>query len=79
MIGGIWLHERRQDEAMRASRVRLGLRFPTGLEPVRAYAALDGLSVLTYANELVAEVTASGGAVVGGLHHDRRHPEPADR
>jgi hypothetical protein len=63
MIGGIWLHERRQDEAMRASRVRLGLRFPTGLEPVRAYAALDGLSGLTYANELVAEVTASEGRV----------------
>lgn len=63
MIGGIWLHERRQDEAMRASRVRLGLRFPTGLEPVRAYAALDGLSGLTYTNELVAEVTAREGRV----------------
>jgi hypothetical protein len=63
MIGGIWLYERRQDEAMRRSRVRLGLRFPIGLEPVRAYAALDGLSGLTYANELIAEVTACEGRI----------------
>ena len=59
MLGGIWLHERRRDEAMRASRVRLSLRFPTGLEPIRAFAALDALSGLPLATELIAEVVAT--------------------
>ena len=59
MLAGIWLHERRRDEAMRSSRVRLDLRFPLGLEPFRAYAALDGLSGLPNAGELIAEVMAA--------------------
>jgi hypothetical protein len=57
MLGVIWLHERRQTDAMRRSRVRLGLRFPIGLEPSQALAALDGLAGLPY-TELVAEVVA---------------------
>ncbi len=63
LLGGIWLHEHRQGEAMRAGRVCLSLRFPTGLEPLRAFAALDGLSGLPYTTELVAEVVASEGRI----------------
>jgi hypothetical protein len=58
MITGIWLHEHRQAEAMRRSRVRLGLRFPIGLEPSQALAALDGLAGLPHTSELIAEVVA---------------------
>ncbi len=58
LIAGIWLHEHRQLEAMRGSRVRLGLRFPIGLEPAQALAALDGLAGLPRTSELVAEVVA---------------------
>ena len=57
MITGIWLHEHRQAEAMRRSRVRLGLRFPIGLEPSQALPALDGLG-LPPTSELIAEVVA---------------------
>jgi len=63
MLGGIWLHEHRRDEAMRASRVRLGLRFPIGLEPIRAFAALDGLSGLPLSAELITEVVAGEGSI----------------
>jgi hypothetical protein len=59
MLGGIWLRERRLEEAMRASRVRLGLRFPIGLEPSQALAALDGLAGLPpHTTELVTEIVA---------------------
>ena len=51
MVAGIWLHERRADEAMRASRVRLGLRFPAGLDPAATKAGLSGLSGLPPAVE----------------------------
>lgn len=64
MLGGIWLHEHRSAEAMRNSRIRLELRFPAGLEPSVAQAALDGLSGLPYTTELVAEVAASEGSIV---------------
>ena len=67
MLGGIWAYERRRDEAMRTSRVRLDLRFPAGLEPLRAYAALDTLSGLGYTNELVAEATARTGSIAHAL------------
>jgi hypothetical protein len=63
LLGGIWLHEHRHGEAMRASRVCLALRFPTGLEPLRAFAALDGLSGLPHTTELVAEVVAGEGRI----------------
>jgi len=59
LLGGIYAHEHRRDEAMRASRVRLGLRFPAALEPLRAVAALDGLSGLPHSSEIVFEVAAS--------------------
>lgn len=63
MVAGIWLHEHRRDESMRAERVRLSLRFPIGLEPPAAFAALDGLSGLSHSCELVAEVAASEGSI----------------
>jgi hypothetical protein len=65
LLGGIWLHERRQGEAMRAGRVRLALRFPTGFEPLRAFAALDGLSGLPYGAELVGSP-----ATFAGFHNE---------
>lgn len=63
MAAGVWWHERRQAEVMRGSRVRLGLRFPVGLEPGAALAALDGLSGLPHTAELVAEVAADEGSI----------------
>ena len=63
MLGGIWLHERRQREAMRASLTALGLRFPLGLEATDAQAALEGLAGLPSSCEIVAEVAAREGAI----------------
>lgn len=59
MLAGIWLHEHRRDEAMRASRERLSLRFPLALDSVAAKVGLGGLSGLTDQMELVFEVAAS--------------------
>ncbi len=67
MMAGVHLHERRRDEAMRASRVRLSVRFPTGLEPLRAYAALDSLAGLPLACEVVSEIVAREGSIGYGL------------
>jgi hypothetical protein len=58
LLAGIWTHERRADEAMRRSMVRLGVRFPVGLDPQAALAALESLSGLAYGVELVAELVA---------------------
>lgn len=58
MLAGIWWHERAQIAAARRDRVRLRLRFPVGLEPSQALAALDGLAGLPYTSELIAEVVA---------------------
>ncbi len=63
LMGGILIHEHRRDEVMRASRVRLGLRFPVSLEPLRAFAALDGLSGLPHTSELIFEVAARDGSI----------------
>jgi hypothetical protein len=63
LMVGIWTYERRRDAAMRASLVRLSLRFPVGLEPLRAFAALDSLSGLPYTNELIFEVAAREGSI----------------
>ena len=63
LIGSIALHEHRRDAAMRSSRVRLGLRFPSGLEPSAVVAAVDGLSGLPSTVELVAEVSATDSGI----------------
>jgi hypothetical protein len=63
MLGGIWLYERRQCGAMRASLTPISLRFPLGLEASQARAALDGLAGLPSGCEMVAEVAARAGAI----------------
>lgn len=67
MLASIYLHERRRDEAMRASRVRLAVRFPAGLEPLRAFAVLDAFSGLPLDTEVVAEASASEDGITHGL------------
>ena len=59
LLAGIWTRERRADEAMRSSRERLGVRFPVGLDPLAAFAALDSFSGLPLGTELVVELAAS--------------------
>lgn len=63
LLGGIWLHERHQDHAMRASLIPLGLRFPLGFEPSHAQAALAGLGGLPSSCELILETSARAGAI----------------
>ena len=63
----------RPTSAMRASRVRLDLRFPIGVEPSVGVAALDGLSGLPYTSELIAEVVTGEDGVshARGCHRRR--------
>lgn len=63
LLAGIWSHERRADEAMRRSMVRLSVRFPVGLDPQAALAALDSFSGLPFGVEVVAELAACDGEV----------------
>jgi hypothetical protein len=63
LLAGIGIYEHRRDTRMRVSRARLALRFPVGLEPASAFAALDALSGLPYTTELIAEVAASEGSI----------------
>jgi hypothetical protein len=63
MLAGLHIYEHREAERMRRSRKRWRLQFPAGLEPLRAFAALDGLSGLPRAVELVAETVASDGRI----------------
>jgi len=63
LLAGIWTHERRADEAMRRSMVRLSVRFPVGLDPQAALAALESLSGLAYGVELVTELASREGEV----------------
>ncbi|HEX3691957.1 MAG TPA: DUF87 domain-containing protein [Solirubrobacteraceae bacterium] len=62
LMAGIWLRERRRDEAMRASRVRHALTFPP-LETDAGVAVLHALSGLSHDHELVLEVVADGEGV----------------
>jgi hypothetical protein len=63
LITSIWTYERRRDEAMRASRVRLALRFPASLNPLAAKAALSSLAGLQSEVELIFEVAADGDGI----------------
>jgi DNA helicase HerA-like ATPase len=68
MLAGIHLRERTRDNAMRASMTPpLSLRFPSGLEPAQALAALDGLAGLPHTTELIAEVAAREGSITHAL------------
>jgi hypothetical protein len=60
LIGSIWAYEHQRDQAMRASRVRLALRFPGGLDPLKAKAVLHTLSGLPSEIELLFETSADG-------------------
>ena len=62
LITGIWLHEHRRNEAMRASRFRHTLAFPP-LTPDVGKAALQALSGLPHHQELVLEVAADAEGV----------------
>ena len=67
MAAGIAWHERTARERMRASRVRLAIRFPVGMEPAVATSALDALSGIAMANELVLEMAATEGAITHAI------------
>jgi hypothetical protein len=67
LMGGIYMHEHKRDAAMRASRVRLLLRFPVGLTSEAAFAVLDGLAGLPHTTELIAEVAAAEGRIEHAL------------
>jgi hypothetical protein len=63
LISSIWIYERRRDEAMRASRVRLSLRFPADVDPIIAKATLSTLSGLPDEIELLFEIAADDGGI----------------
>lgn len=63
MLAGIYVHEHRRDARMRESRVRLSIRFPVGLDPIAAFAALDSFSGLPLGCEVVLELNASEGRI----------------
>jgi hypothetical protein len=70
MIAGIWLHEHRQAEVMRRSRVRRALVFPP-LASDAGKAVFQALSGLPHDQELVLEVVADG----DGVRHAMWVPE----
>jgi hypothetical protein len=72
LMTGIWLHEHRRDEAMRASRVRHTLAFPP-LAPDAGKAVLQALSGLRHDQELILEIAADG----NGVRHAMWVPEAA--
>jgi hypothetical protein len=63
MLGGIWWHERRQDNAMRSSRVCLSLRFPLGADAAAARVALSGIAGISDSVECVFEVAMTSEGV----------------
>ncbi len=67
MLAGIAGYEYRQAERMRASRVRLTVRYPVGLEAAQMAAVWNGLAGLAYTTELVAEVVATEGSITHSL------------
>jgi hypothetical protein len=71
MLGGIWLRERRLEEAMLASRVRLSMRFPMALDPIAANLALNAIAGISERMELVLEVAVT----VDGVTHAMLVPQ----
>jgi len=63
MLAGIGLHEFRQAQVMRSSRVRLALRFPMALDPIAAKLALGATSGVSERTELVFEITVTSEGV----------------
>ena len=67
LLAGIAAHEHVRDARMRASRVRLGLRYPRDLDAGVMVAALNGLAGAPHTSELVIEVCAREGSTSHGL------------
>ncbi len=65
MLGGIVVHEYRQEAAMRAGRLTYAVTFPVGLGADAARAALGSLAGLSARTEFVVEVVATE----DGIHH----------
>jgi hypothetical protein len=63
MLGAIWLREHRLEEAMRASRIRLSLRFPMALDPAAAKLALSTIAGVSERMELIFEVAVTSEGV----------------
>jgi hypothetical protein len=63
VLGAIHLHEQKQTAAMRASRLRLGVRFPADLAADGPLAVLRAIGGLDYRQEVVLEVHARPGVV----------------
>jgi hypothetical protein len=67
MLAGIAAHEHAQAERMRASRVRLSIRYPLGLDGAQVAAVWNGLAGLPHTTELVAELVATEGSIAHSL------------
>src|SRR5438105_4032185 len=65
LAGAIYLHERRRDDAMRATRVHFAVRFPLALEAKAARTALIGVAALPERSEVIIEVIAGSGVQHG--------------
>jgi hypothetical protein len=63
LMGSIWGYEHKREADMRASRVRLALRFPAGVDSLRAKAVLHTLSGLPDEVELLFETSAGGDGI----------------
>lgn len=68
LLAAIAAGERRRDQQMRASRVTYALRFPSGIAPEVAVAALSSLTGLGRAEELVVEVVGDERGIRHLLH-----------
>jgi hypothetical protein len=78
MLAGIVAREHRLRSAMRASMIRLSVRFPVALDAGSANAALEGLAGLDSTDEIVLEVAAREALVSHALWVPARL-EPAAR
>lgn len=63
MVAGIAAHEHVREARMRASRVRLSVRYPQHLDPGVAVAALNALGGSPSTSELVVELAAHDGSI----------------
>src|SRR5512143_2912722 len=62
-LAAIYAHEHAREEAMRQSRVRYEMTFPSGASPAAAVSALAGLTGLRTGTELIFEVRGRAGDI----------------
>ncbi|HTD09918.1 MAG TPA: type IV secretion system DNA-binding domain-containing protein [Solirubrobacteraceae bacterium] len=67
MLAGIAAHQHVSAEKMRASRVKLGTRYPANLEAGQVTAIWSGLAGLPPTTEIVAETAATEGSITHSL------------